>query len=147
MYEQLSHNVERIIKAANRIARDYELEYVGTEHVLLGIAAVGEGHGARILQNHKLDEHRIKVEVDSLVQKSMEDTWVFGRLPGSPHFRNVIAGAIEEARNLGSKEVRAEHLLLALLREKGSVACKALTNLGLRLTDVRKEIAQLAKSE
>lgn len=145
MYEHLSPRVEKIIKIANRIAHDYGQEYVGTEHVLLAIVEEGTGRGMEILKAHKLDGPAVKAEIDRLIQKSMEDTWVFGRLPGTPHFRNVIARAIEEARALGSKEVCNEHLLLGLLREPGSVAFNALTNLGLKLSSVRQQIAQAAK--
>ena len=73
----------------------------------------------------------------------MEETWVFGRLPGSPHFKNVVAGAIEAARQLESKEVCTEHLLLALLKEKGSVAYDTLKNLGVKIEDVRSDVADL----
>lgn len=143
MYEHLSPRVEKVIKLANRIAHEYGQEYVGTEHILLAVVEEGTGKGMQVLAKHGLDEMKVKAEVDRLIEKSMEDTWVFGRLPGTPHFRNVVARGIEEARDLGSKEVCTEHLLLGLLREKGSVAYNALVNLGLNLADVRREIANL----
>ncbi|MGB9625741.1 MAG: Clp protease N-terminal domain-containing protein [Phycisphaerae bacterium] len=143
MYEHLSPRVEKVIKLANRIAHEYGQEYVGTEHVLLAIVEEGTGKGVEVLARHAIDAPKVKAEVDRLIEKSMEDTWVFGRLPGTPHFRNVVARAIEEARDLGSKEVCTEHLLLGLLREKGSVAYNALINLGLNLADARREIADL----
>lgn len=142
MYETLSERVKQVIKRADEIARDYSQEYVGTEHVLLAIAEEGTGTGARVLQNHGADYGKVKAEVDRLIHKSLEDTWVFGRLPGTPHYRNVVARAIEEAQDLRSREVRTEHLLLGLLREKGSVAYNALLNLGLRLEEVRDEISR-----
>ncbi len=147
MFEHLSPRVEKVIKLANRIAHEQGLEYVGTEHVLLAIVEEGTGNGMRLLANHGIDQAKVKNEVAKLIQKSMEDTWVFGRLPGTPHFRNVIARAIEEARDLQSKEVCTEHLLLGLLREKGSVAYNALVNLGLNLGSVRQEIAGLGPSD
>jgi len=142
MYEKLSARVDRVVKLANEIAREYEQEYVGTEHVLLAIAREGTGLGARLLQDRGLDEYRLREAVDKLIQTSMEDTWVFGRLPGSPHFRNVIAKAIEEARALKSGEVGTEHLLLGILAEAGCVGQKALTGLGMTLKDVREQIRQ-----
>lgn len=146
MYEKLSKRVEKIIKLASNIAREYEQDYVGTEHVLLAIEREGTGLGAQVLRAHGLNGHRLKSEVESLVKKSMEDTWVFGRLPGTPHFRNVVATAIEQAQQLESKEVCSEHLLLALLREKGSVACTALHNLRINYAAVREDILRLASS-
>lgn len=141
--EKLSPRVDRVVKLANQIAREYEQEYVGTEHVLLAIAREGSGVGARILHHCQLDEARIKDEVDKLIKASLEDTWVFGRLPGSPHFKNVVAKAIEEARGLGSKTVCTEHLLLGLLAEKGCVAQRSLKALGLTARQVREEIMRL----
>ncbi len=143
MYEQLSTHVDKVIKLANAIAHEYELEYVGTEHVLLAIGQAGEGLGARILEKHGLTREKVKAEVDKLIQASLEDTWVFGRLPGSPHYRNVVATAIEEARKLKSREVCTEHLLLGLLAEKGCVAQGALSALGLNAKQVREDIMRL----
>jgi ATP-dependent Clp protease ATP-binding subunit ClpC len=130
MYTKFTKRVEEVVKIANTIAREYELDYVGTEHILLALAREGTGLAAKLLAQRGLDEARLKAEVDRLTQKSMEDTWVFGRLPGTPHFRNVVAVALEEAERKQAGLLRTEHLLLALLREQGSVAYNALTNLG-----------------
>ncbi len=143
MYEKLSTRVEGVVKLAHDIAREYDEEYVGTEHVLLAISREGTGVGAKVLLNHGATPEKIKEQVDQLIKHSMEETWVFGRLPGSPHFKNVIAGAIEAARQLESKEVCTEHLLLALLKEKGSVAHNALQNLGIKIEVVRSDVAEL----
>jgi len=143
MYERLTKRVENVIKRlAPAIAREYDLDYVGTEHVLLAIEREGTGIGARMLHDHGIDGSKLKDEVDKLVKKSMEETWVFGRLPGTPHFRNVMATAIEQARQLESTEVCTEHLLLALLKEKGSVACTALRNLKLTYARARAEVSK-----
>src|SRR5262249_26029426 len=130
VYEHLSKNVERVIKVANEVAREYEQDYVGTEHVLLAIAREGTGLGGKVLMALKIDEFKLKKAIDQLIKKSMEDTWVFGRLPGTPHFRNVMAKAIEEAQKFKSREVCTEHVLLALATEKGSVGEAALVELG-----------------
>ncbi len=144
MYEKLSKRVEGVVKEAHNIAREYDEDYVGTEHVLLAISREGTGVGANVLVKHGATPEKIKEQVDQLIQHSMEETWVFGRLPGTPHFKNVVAGAIEAARQLESKEVCTEHLLLALLKEKGSVAYKALKNLGIKLEIVRRDVAELS---
>ena len=147
MYERLSKRVEQVIKKlAAAIAREYELDYVGTEHVLLAIEREGTGVGAQVLHEHGIDAHKLKNEVDKLVKKSMEETWVFGRLPGTPHFRNVMATAIEQARRLKSKEVCTEHLLLALLKEKGSVAASTLRSLKVSYAGAREDILRLTSS-
>lgn len=144
MQEHLSPDVTQVIKLANAIAREYELEYIGTEHLLLGIGKQQSSLGAQILNKHGATYKKLKAQVDKLIQASLEDTWVFGRLPGSPHFRNVMARAIEEARALNSKLVCTEHLLLALILEKGSVAQKALRALDLSPRQVREAIDHAA---
>jgi ATP-dependent Clp protease ATP-binding subunit ClpC len=131
MLPRSSQRVAEVIKLANQIAREYDREYVGTEHVLLAIAREGTGVGAALLQKNKITEAKLRSEIDLLIKKQLEETWVFGRLPGTPHFKNVVANAIKECQDIGAREVCTEHLLLALLREKGSVAHKALKAVGL----------------
>jgi ATP-dependent Clp protease ATP-binding subunit ClpC len=140
MYEKLTPRMENIIKLSQQIARDYEQDYVGTEHLLLAILQDGEGLGADILNELGVDLARTRKAVDKLIQSSLEDTWVFGRLPGTPHFRNVMSRAIEEARQLESKLVCSEHLLLALAREDGSVAHAALAEMGVRVGAIRSAL-------
>ncbi len=141
MNPHLTERVEKILKLAEGIARDYELEYVGTEHILLAIRKEGTGVGSQILEAKGISYERIKEVVDGLVKKSLEDTWVFGRLPGSPHFRNVIAKAVEQAQKMKSTEVCTEHLLLALMNEQDSVAHHALKELNASLEDLQTSIA------
>lgn len=142
MFEKLTPKMDMVIKVSQQVARDYEQDYVGTEHLLLAILQEGTGVGAAILKERGITLGNAKTAVDKLVKKSLEDTWVFGRLPGTPHFRNVMAVAIEEARQLESKVVCTEHLLLALAREDGSVAQAALQELGLKAGQIRAEITK-----
>lgn len=140
MFEKLTPKMSRVIELSQHIARDYDQEYVGTEHLLLAMLQEGTGIAAEILRERGITFARAKKAVDELIHKSLEDTWVFGRLPGTPHFRNVMAKAIEESRQLESKVVCTEHLLLALAREDGSVAQAALHQLGLRTGIIRQDI-------
>ncbi len=140
MYETLSERAGNVVKLAHDVAREYDQEYVGTEHVLLAIVREGTGIGAKVLAARQISESKLRETIDTLVKKSMEETWVFGRLPGTPHFRNVVAAAIDQARQLESKEVCTEHLLLALLHEEGSVAHKALKDLGIKRADIKTDI-------
>jgi len=143
MLPKSSQRVADVFKIANQVAREYDQEYVGTEHVLLAIQREGTGVGATVLTRHGVTAEQLRYEVDQLVKKQMEETWVFGRLPGTPHFKNVMAIAIDQCQQLEAKEVCTEHLLLALLKERGSVAFKALKNLGVLYDDVRREIPEL----
>lgn len=143
MLPKSSHRVAAVIQLANEIAREFDQEYVGTEHLLLAIGREGTGIGAAVLSARRVSATTLREEVDRLVQKSMEETWVFGRLPGTPHFKNVMATAINECQQLKAKEVCTEHLLLALTRETGCIAHKALKALGLEYEDVLKDVADL----
>ncbi len=142
MYEHLTPRMEKIIKLAQEIAREYDQDYVGTEHLLLAILREGTGTGVAVLRELRVDESKVKSQVDKFMKASLEDTWVFGRLPGTPHFRNVMAVAIEEARQLESKIVDSEHLLLALAREDGSVAQASLNELGAKAGTIRAKLRE-----
>lgn len=143
MLPRSSPRVAELVKISNKIAREYDQEYVGTEHLLLAIQRQGTGVGAGILEKRGVSAEKLKAEVDRLVKQSMEETWVFGRLPGTPHFKNVMARAIEQCQDLETDTVRTEHILLALLKERGSVACTALANLGVTYEDTRTIVAAI----
>jgi len=144
MLPKAGPRIAEVIKMANEVAREYEREYVGTEHLLLAIRREGKGLGAQILAKRHLSEALLREEIDNLIKSQMEETWVFGRLPGSPHFKNVMAVAIDECQNLGGSEVRTEHLLLALSRERGCVAFMALESLGVTYENAREDLTSFA---
>ncbi len=146
MLPKSSQRVAHVIKLSNEIAREYEQEYVGTEHLLLAVQREGTGVGAAVLANRGITGEKLRDEVDKLVKAQLEETWVFGRLPGTPHFKNVMATAIEQCRQLEAKEVCTEHILLALLKEKGSVAQKALKATGLAYGDARDDVLALSSN-
>lgn len=127
-------------KLSQEVAREFDLEYVGTEHVLLALLRHNRGVASKALAAFGVTEPKARLEVERIIAKDMEDTWVFGRLPGSPHYRNVIALAISEAEQLESKAISSEHLLLALLREDGSTAQRVLAKLGVTLAKCRTEV-------
>ena len=147
MLPKSSQRVAAVIKLANSIAREYEQEYVGTEHVLLAIQQEGTGVGAAVLSKRRINPAKLRAQIDRLIKKQMEETWVFGRLPGTPHFKNVVATAIEQCQELKAAEVSTEHLLLALLTEKGCVAYKALKAVGLSYDDARNDVLELTSDK
>ncbi len=147
MLPKSSPRVAEVMKLANQVAREYEQEYVGTEHVLLAIQKEGTGVGAAILTKHGVTEPKLRAQIDKLIKKRLEETWVFGRLPGTPHFKNVMAVAIQQCQQLEDKEVCTEHMLLALLQERGSVAYKALKNLGLTFAAARAAVLEQSRQE
>jgi ATP-dependent Clp protease ATP-binding subunit ClpC len=127
---------------ANQEAQRFNHEYIGTEHILLGLVKEGSGVGANVLKNLGVDLHKVRMEVEKLV-KPGPDMVTMGKLPQTPRAKKVIEYAIEEARNLNHNYVGTEHLLLGLLREHDGVAAQVLMNLGLKLDEVRDEVLNL----
>src|SRR5271170_4256766 len=142
MYERFTDRARKVMALANQEAQRFNHEYIGTEHILLGLVKEGSGVGATVLKNLDIDLRKVRLEVEKLV-KSGHDMVTMGKLPQTPRAKKVIEYAIEEARNLGHNYVGTEHLLLGLLREKDGVAAQVLMNLGLKLEEVREEVLNL----
>ena len=142
MFERFTDRARRVMQLANQEAQRFNHEYVGTEHVLLGLVKEGSGVAANVLKNLDVDLRKIRSEVEKIVQ-SGPDMVTMGKLPQTPRAKKVIEYAIEEARNLNHNYVGTEHLLLGLLREQEGVAAQVLMNLGLKLEEVREEVLNL----
>src|ERR1043165_4027657 len=142
MFERFTDRARKVMALANQEAQRFNHEYIGTEHILLGLVKEGSGVGANVLKNLDVDLRKVRLEVEKLV-KSGPDMVTMGKLPQTPRAKKVIEYAIEEARNLGHNYVGTEHLLLGLLREKDGVAAQVLMNLGLKLEEVREEVLNL----
>jgi ATP-dependent Clp protease ATP-binding subunit ClpC len=140
MLKRLDEQARTIVQLANEIAHEFELEYVGTEHILLAILRHADNPGARALTRLGVDEEKVREQLDELYQRSKEDTWVFGRLPGSPHYRNVIERAVELADQLETAQIGSAHLLLALYHDKESTAQQTLATLGVPLKKCREAV-------
>jgi len=142
MFERFTDRARKVMALANQEAQRFNHEYVGTEHILLGLVKEGQGVAANVLHNLQVDLKKIRLEVEKIV-KSGPNMVTMGKLPQTPRAKKVIEFAIEEARNLGHNYVGTEHLLLGLLREHDGVAAQVLMNLGLKLEDVRAEVLNI----
>jgi len=127
---------------ANQEAQRFNHEYIGTEHILLGLVKEGSGVAANVLKNMDIDLKKLRLGIEKLV-KSGPDMVTMGKLPQTPRAKKVIEHAIEEARALNHNYVGTEHILLGLLRETEGIAAQVLMNLGLKLEDVRQEVLNL----
>ncbi len=144
MYERFTDRARKVMQLANQEAQRFNHEYIGTEHILLGLVKEGSGVAANVLKNLDIDLRKIRLEVEKIVQHGPGgDQVVMGRLPHTPRAKKVIEYSVEEARNLSHNYVGTEHLLLGLLREQEGVAAQVLMNLGLKLEDVREEVLNL----
>ena len=142
MFERFTDRARKVMQLANQEAQRFNHEYIGTEHILLGLIKEGSGVAANVLKNLDVDLRKIRLEVEKLVQ-SGPDMVTMGKLPQTPRAKKVIEYSMEEARNLNHNYVGTEHILLGLLREQEGVAAQVLMNLGLRLEDVREEVLNL----
>ena len=142
MFERFTDRARKVMALANQEAQRFNHEYIGTEHVLLGLVKEGSGVGATVLKNLDVDIKKLRLEVEKLV-KSGPDMVTMGKLPQTPRAKKVIEYAIEEARALNHNYVGTEHILLGLLRESEGIAAQVLMNIGLKLENVRQEVLNL----
>ena len=139
MYARFTDRARKVMQLANQEAQRSGHEFIGTEHMLLGLVKEGSGVAANVLKNLDIDLRKIRLEVEKIVQAG-PDMVTMGKLPQTPRAKKVIEYSIEEARNLNHNYVGTEHLLLGLLREQEGVAAQELMNLNLKLEDVREEV-------
>jgi ATP-dependent Clp protease ATP-binding subunit ClpC len=145
MFNKFTERARKVILLAKEEAKRFNHDYIGTEHILLGLIREGEGVAAAVLQKLGLSPEKIRLEVEKLVQ-SGPSTMVSGDIPFTPKAKKVIELAMEEARSLGHNYIGTEHLLLGLIREGEGVASQVLMNLGLDLNRVRNEVITLLGS-
>src|SRR5918911_1202378 len=122
------------MQLANQEAQRFNHEYIGTEHILLGLVQEGSGVAAYVLKNLDMDLRKLRLEVERIVRWRPEMVTP-GKVPPTRRARKVIEYAIEEALNLKHNYVGTEHLLLGLVREEEGLAAQVLMNLGLKLED------------
>jgi ATP-dependent Clp protease ATP-binding subunit ClpC len=142
MFDRFTDRARKVMGLARQEAQRFNHQYIGTEHILLGLIQEGSGVAANVLRNLAVDPEKIRVEVEKIVQDG--PTMVtMGQLPFTPRAKKVLELASEEASNLRHNYIGTEHLLLGLIRENEGVAAQVLMNLGLKLEDVREEVLEL----
>ncbi len=142
MQDRFTDRVRKVIYFARDEASRLQHDYIGTEHLLLGIVREGEGIAAKVLSKMDLDFEQIQQAVENMV-KSSGGTLTIGEIPFTPRAKRVLELAIEEARLLGHNYVGTEHLLLGLIREGEGVAAQVLAELGVDRKRVREEVLKL----
>ncbi|MCD4782042.1 MAG: ATP-dependent Clp protease ATP-binding subunit [Candidatus Omnitrophica bacterium] len=145
MFNRFTERARKVIVYAKEEARRFNHDYIGTEHLLLGLVREGEGVAAAVLQKLGLDLETIRVEVEKLVQAG-SPTQVLGDIPFTPRSKKALELAAEEARALGHNYIGTEHLLLGLVKEGEGMAFRVLLNLGLDLGKLRNEVMELLGS-
>ncbi|NGX38901.1 MAG: ATP-dependent Clp protease ATP-binding subunit ClpC [Chlamydiae bacterium] len=139
MFDKFTNRAKQVIKLAKKEAQRLNHNYLGTEHVLLGLLKLGQGIAVNVLRNLNLDYETLRAEVERLVGFGPE-IQVYGDPALTGKVKKVFEFANEEAASLNHNYVGTEHLLLALLRQTDGVAAQVLENLNINLKDIRKEI-------
>ncbi|MBF0594840.1 MAG: ATP-dependent Clp protease ATP-binding subunit [Candidatus Omnitrophica bacterium] len=145
MFNRFTERARKVIVFAKEEARRFNHDYIGTEHLLLGLIREGEGVASAVLQKLGLDLESIRIEVEKLVQPGPQ-TQVVGDIPFTPRSKKALELAAEEARALGHNYIGTEHLLLGLVKEGEGMAYRVLLNLGLDLGKLRNEVMELLGS-
>ncbi|MEO0086347.1 MAG: ATP-dependent Clp protease ATP-binding subunit [candidate division WOR-3 bacterium] len=146
MQERFTERVRKVIALARQEALRLHHDYIGTEHLLLGLVKEGEGVAAVVLTNLGINLDDLRRSVENAVASGAE-TLVLGEVPLNQEARSALNLAVDEARKMNHTYIGTEHLLLGLLREERGVACQVLLSLGLDADLVRNETIRLLGGE
>lgn len=135
----LTPRAQQVLALARKEADRFNHNFIGTEHILLGLIKLGQGVAVNVLQKMGVDLQAVRMEVEKLVGTG-PDQKVMGDIPFTPRVRKVLALAAKEARALNHTYIGTEHILLGLLREGEGVAARVLKNLDVDLERTRQEI-------
>jgi ATP-dependent Clp protease ATP-binding subunit ClpC len=146
MFDRFTDRARKVMGLAKNEAQRLNHEYIGTEHILLGLVHEGSGVAANVLRNMGVDLKKIRQELEKVVKGSA--TLVsMGQLPFTPRAKKVLELSLEEASQLGHNYIGTEHLLLGLIKESEGIAARVLMNLGVKLDDVREEVLEFLGAE
>jgi len=144
MFERFTERARRVIILARGEAEKYQHEYLGTEHLLLGIVREGTGTAIAVLKNLEFSQKQLESELVARMPPT-ENVLTLGEIPFSPQAKKVLELSVEEARLLGQNYIGTEHLLLGLIKEDSGIAAQVLKSFGLSLTMLRKETISMLK--
>ncbi len=146
MFDRFTERARKVMSLARQEAQRFNHDYIGTEHILLGLVQEGSGVAARVLKRLDVELRKIRIEVEKIV-KNGTNMVTMGQLPFTPRAKKVLELALEEAQHLSHNYIGTEHLLLGLIRENEGIAAQVLMNLGSKLEDVREEVLELLGSD
>ncbi len=138
MYDRFTDSARRVIQLANQEAIRFKHEFIGTQHILLGLVVDDAGVATYVLTELNVDRHNVRAEIDKIGADAIETT--SRKLPQTPRAKKLIEYAMDAAHSLGHDYVGSEHMLLGLLRDQESSAVQILVNLGINLETVRKDV-------
>ena len=145
-FEKFSERARRVLSLAQEEAQRFNHNYIGTEHILLGLARENEGVAAKVLSNHNIELSKIRSAVEFIIARgdrsSSNDT-----IGLTPRAKKEIELAVDEARRLNHHYIGTEHILIGLLREGEGVAAGVLESFGINLDQTREETNKIIQNQ
>src|SRR5687768_1300870 len=143
-FDKFTERARKVLQLAQEEAQRFNHNYIGTEHILLGLVREGDGVAARVLNNLGIELHKVRSAVEFIIGRG--DRTVIGEIGLTPRAKRVIELAVDEARRLNHHYIGTEHLLLGLVREGEGIAAGVLESLGVSLEKVRGQVIEVLKS-
>ena len=141
MFERFTDRARRVVVLAQDEARMLNHNYIGTEHILLGLIHEGEGVAAKALESLGISLDAVRQQVEEIIGQGQQAP--SGHIPFTPRAKKVLELSLREALQLGHNYIGTEHILLGLIREGDGVAAQVLVKLGADLNRVRQQVIQL----
>ena len=141
MFERFTDRARRVVVLAQEEARLLNHNYIGTEHILLGLIHEGEGVAAKALESLGISLEAVRAQVEEIIGHGGQAP--SGHIPFTPRAKKVLELSLREALQLGHNYIGTEHILLGLIREGEGVAAQVLVKLGADLSRVRQQVIQL----
>src|SRR5881398_3485711 len=141
MFERFTDRARRVVVLAQEEARMLNHNYIGTEHILLGLIHEGEGVAAKALESLNISLEAVRQQVEEIIGQGQAAPT--GHIPFTPRAKKVLELSLREALQLGHNYIGTEHILLGLIREGEGVAAQVLQKLGADLNRVRQQVIQL----
>jgi RNA polymerase primary sigma factor len=142
-FNKFTERARKVLQLAQEEAQRFNHNYIGTEHILLGLVREGDGVAARVLNNLGIELHKVRSAVEFIIGRG--DRMVMGEIGLTPRAKRVIELAVDEARRLNHHYIGTEHLLLGLVREGEGIAAGVLESLGASLEMIRREVIEVLK--
>jgi ATP-dependent Clp protease ATP-binding subunit ClpA len=143
MFERFTDRARRVVVLAQEEARLLNHDYIGTEHLLLGLAHEGQGVAAKALEVLGIRLEAIRSQVEEIIGRGESEAASSGHIPFTPRAKKVLELSLRESQQLGHNYIGTEHILLGLIREGQGVAAQVLVKLGADFSRVRQQVIQL----
>jgi ATP-dependent Clp protease ATP-binding subunit ClpA len=141
MFQRFTDRARRVVVLAQEEARRLDHNYIGTEHILLGLISEGEGVAAKALKSLGISLDAVRQQVEEIIGRGQQEPP--GHIPFTPRAKKVLELSLRESKQLGNNYIGTEHILLGLIREGNGVAAQVLVKLGADLKLVRQQVIQL----